>query len=70
MKEELMSQNNIVLKHLKAGNSLSQLEALGVFRIYRLASRINDLRDAGHDIQSIVKKDATGKRYAEYRLTA
>lgn len=47
---------------------LSPLEAIGMFRIYRLASRIRELREDGHDIRTEKKLDATGKTYARYFL--
>lgn len=63
-----MNQNDIVLKHLLSGRSLTQLEAIGVYRIYRLAGRIFDLRSRGHNIICNNKVDPTGKTYGEYRL--
>lgn len=59
---------DVILSHLMKGNSISQLEAMGVFRIYRLAARIFDLKAKGHKIVTTMKKDATGKSYAEYTL--
>lgn len=47
---------------------LSPLEAIGMFRCYRLAARIRDLRDRGHDIRTEMKLDAKGKTYARYFL--
>lgn len=49
---------------------LSPLEALGLYRVQRLAARICDLRDIGHEITSIRKKDRTGKTYARYYLAS
>lgn len=61
-----MSQNETVLEHLKR-SPLTALEAMMKYRIMRLAARIDDLRDAGHNIITrIVRKN--NKRYAEYHL--
>lgn len=71
------SQLAQVLKHLqsidpatKETRGLSALEAIGLFRVYRLAARVGDLRDAGHPITTIIKTDTTGKKYARYYLTS
>lgn len=41
-----------LLKHLKAGRSITQLGALRLYGIGRLASRVHDLKSAGHNILS------------------
>ena len=64
----LPPQARTVLRHLARGKTITAWEALGVYRIFRLAARILELRDAGHDIITDRKKDATGKWYGEYRL--
>ncbi len=73
----LNSQCRQVLAHLKTLNPLTRettgltaLEAVGLYRCYRLAARIHDLRDAGHQITSIRKTDRTGKTYAKYFLSS
>jgi len=40
-----MSQNEMILDYLQRGNSLTSLEALNLFGCFRLASRINDLKN-------------------------
>lgn len=62
------SQNTRILEHLLKGNTITPLEALGVFGVYRLASRINDLRKSGHAIETTIKDDKHGHHYAEYKL--
>ena len=62
-----MSQTMQVLAYLKTGKSLTPLQALRRWGIFRLAARVCDLRDGGYDVRcSIVRRG--GKRYAEYRL--
>jgi len=62
------SQNDMILKHLMAGRSISPLEAMGVFGVYRLAARIFELRESGHEITKVIKDDGRGRTYAEYSL--
>jgi hypothetical protein len=61
-------QGDRVLKHLLAGKSITQLEAFGVYRIFRLAARIHELKQKGHKIVTTMRIDETGKQYAEYSL--
>jgi predicted ArsR family transcriptional regulator len=68
-----VSQKDQILAHLHriengARDSLSQMEALGLYRIYRLASRIDELRQDGYDIVTEMKVDPTGRPYARYHL--
>lgn len=62
------SQNDRILKHLKRGKTISPLEAMGVFGVYRLAARIFELRQDGHEIVKTIKDDGQGRTYAEYSL--
>lgn len=63
-----MNQCDVLLKHLKANDHITQLEAIGLYRIFNLKGRINELRDRGYDIDTDMRTDATGKRYARYVL--
>jgi hypothetical protein len=65
-----MSQAQTVLKHLRENEHLTSLEAIMLYRIPRLAARVYDLRQAGYDIESEVKFDATQRDYTRYRLVA
>lgn len=64
----LYPQTRKVLAHMEQHGSISPLEAFGVYRITRLAARINEIRDAGVEITTTMKRDATGTRYASYSL--
>lgn len=64
----LSPQARRVLAHLESGESISQMEALTVYSIFRLASRISELRSAGYDIHREMKEDNAGHRYARYWL--
>ena len=61
-----MTQAQAILKHLQE-RPITAIDALKLYGVFRLAARINQLRDAGHDIQTktITKK---GKRFAKYTL--
>ena len=59
------SQNNQLLQHLRDHRRIQPMTALHQLGIYRLAARIKDLRDEGHEIIT----DRIGeKRVAEYTL--
>ena len=60
------SQCGMILDHIKAGAVITALDALAMFQCFRLASRITDLRNAGHPINSQWVKLPNGKRIKEY----
>lgn len=63
------SQEGEVLLHLIRVGHITQLQALELYRVHRLASRISALKlKYGVDIQSNRRLDATGTRYNEYSL--
>ena len=61
----MSSQNQQILKHLQTGKSITPMEALDKYGCFRLASRINDLRNMGYNIQSelVHKNDAKFAKY-------
>lgn len=62
------SQNDRIAAWLRAGRSITALEALNMFGCFRLASRISDLRRKGMDIESGRITTSTGKLVASYRM--
>lgn len=68
-----MTQNQMLLNHLLAGNSITQLEALNLYGIGRLASRVNDLKDRGVFVRSnfvkVTKANGETARVKEYWLS-
>ena len=59
------SQNIKLLNHLRDHKRIQPMTALRHLGIYRLAARIKDFRDSGHEIIT----DRVGeKRIAEYTL--
>ena len=51
-----MTQTERVLRHLEDHGSINPLEALREYGIMRLASRISDLKRAGHPIAKVMEK--------------
>ena len=47
-----MTQNEVILNHLRTGKSITPKEAMDEYGIFRLASRISGLKKAGHQIDS------------------
>lgn len=63
---EKMSQNQSILKYLRAGNSLTGLDALKLFGTMKLASRISEIRDEGIEIKDKVIHGENKKHYKKY----
>lgn len=67
---KLKPQARKVLNHLTKRKSISPLEALHVYGIYRLAASIHELRKTGIQINTVMKADASGHHYARYEVAA
>jgi hypothetical protein len=63
-----MSQTMGILQYLKRGNSINPIVALRLFKSFRLAARIKELREWGYKIESKRRTSRDGSRYAEYSL--
>lgn len=69
-----MSQNDIILEHLKSGKSISAREASKLYDIDRLSARIHNLRykimffGIKAEIITIITESKNGKRFAKYLL--
>jgi hypothetical protein len=68
----MMSQNDRILDHLNTVGPIRPMTAWNDLGIYRLASRINDLRKAGHKINTkkveVVNRWGESTYIAEYSL--
>jgi hypothetical protein len=65
MKTKTQAQK--ILSHLKRGWKITQSDAFHKYGCWRLASRINDLRNAGFDIRTkMIERE--GKKFAQYQL--
>jgi hypothetical protein len=60
-------QNALVLDHLRRA-PLTPIEALRLYGVFRLAARIFDLREMGHEILTTRVINDYGNSYAEYHL--
>ena len=69
-----MTQSQMVLRHLEDYGSITQMDAIRDYGIMRLASRVNDLRKAGHPIISerVDGENKFGEKchWARYRMGA
>jgi hypothetical protein len=63
-----MSQNKQIADYLNKGKKLTTLDALNKFGCFRLASRINDLRNEGMNIKTKIVKLENKKQIAQYSL--
>ncbi len=63
------SQAQQILSYLQAGNSITPRDAIQLFGCMRLAARIWDLRQDGHNIVSEDETDGLGKTWARYSLS-
>jgi hypothetical protein len=57
----MTSQNTIILNHLINRGPLTPIEALKKYGCMRLAARINQLRDKGHNIKTTIV--SSGKKH-------
>jgi hypothetical protein len=63
-----MSQNKQIADYLNKGKKLTTIEALNKFGCFRLASRINDLRNDGMNITTKIIKLDNKKQVAQYSI--
>jgi hypothetical protein len=61
------SQSTEILAHLRAGLSITPLDAFKRFNCLRLGARIYELKARGHDIYSVYERSGE-KRYCRYFL--
>ena len=64
-----MTQNQRILKHLRKSGSITVREAIVDLHVSSLTKRVHELREAGHEIVSVVKHHpVTGQKYTRYYL--
>lgn len=68
MEASVLTQNDQILAHLRAGNQITPIEALERFGCFRLAARIGELRERGYAIEVRKLPIGDGKRVAQYRM--
>jgi hypothetical protein len=63
----MTTQCEAILKHLQTRGTLTPIDALNEYGIFRLAARVLELRDSGHDIVTI--RESQGEKvFARYLL--
>lgn len=62
-----MNQTDSIRAHLESGRDITPLEALDLYGVFRLAARVDSLRQSGLDIETIIERRGK-KRYARYKL--
>lgn len=63
------TQEGWILDRLQSGERLTPIDALNGCGCFRLAARIHDLRESGHDITTTDHELPNGKHVAMYHLT-
>lgn len=62
-----MSQNELIVQHIRKAGSISRREAMLDYSIQNLTARINDLRQDGYKIKTKIRHHpVTGQKYARY----
>jgi len=64
----MSTQNQTILEMLREGRQVTQIDALQRVGCFRLAARIFDLRNQGHNILTVPIHTGTGKYIASYKL--
>jgi hypothetical protein len=66
---KLSRQARTVRDHLIAEKHITSWQAEGVYRIRRLASRVDELLAAGFEVLKERQEDATGQSYTRYSFS-
>ncbi len=64
-----MTQSDMILNALLAGETLTPLDSLKRFGCFRLGARIWDLKKAGYQIETNLVDLGNGKHCASYKLS-
>ena len=67
MKKNPNTAMSKIERHLRKGKTITPMEALVVFGVFRLASIVHRLRQRGLAIETILKNDENGHQYASYK---
>jgi hypothetical protein len=64
----LKPQAKTILRHLRKHGHISPMQAIVVYGIARLAPCIFDIRNVGYQVDTQIKHDAQGHKYAKYTM--
>lgn len=65
---ETHSQEEAIKQHLLSGRSITPIDALNLYKCFRLGARIWSIKKAGFEIEREMITVPSGKRVAQYRL--
>jgi len=65
-----MFKKDLILKHLKTYGSITKSRAAQTYSVYGLGDVIMQLRDRGHNIETIMISRYRRNSYAKYRFHA
>ena len=63
---ETKIQKEKIKAYLESGKTITSLEALDIFKCFRLASRISELKQEGYPVNKQMIQLDSGKYVAEY----
>jgi len=73
-----LSQHDLIIQHLVNHSHLTNFEAIGLYRIFNLKGRVTELRGCTSAperfnkhpvfVETEMRTDGTGKKYARYSL--
>lgn len=66
--KENPNQTTKILLYMKAGNSITPIQALEMFGSFRLGARIHNIRAMGFNVKTDLITTSTKKVIAEYSL--
>ena len=68
-----MTQHKRIMRHLRKYGTLTSMEAISLYGIMKLSTRVSELRARGERIETVMRKGLNryGERvrYAEYHIT-
>lgn len=67
-----MTQHKRIMRHLCEHGTLTSMEAISLYGIMKLSTRVSELRARGEQIETVMRKGLNRYgdpvRYAEYRM--
>lgn len=67
---ETQSQEEAILRHLQSGRAITPIDALNLYKCFRLGARIYGLKKSGFNIEREMVTVPSGKRVASYKLVS
>lgn len=62
----MITQTKQIKEHLNKGYRITAIDALKNFSCFRLAARINDLKQEGYNVDKVMVETESGARVAQY----